>query len=287
MKPEKKSLAINSFILATLGLCFLGCTEEKLYKKEFTTSEEKTLAKTLLSGVGYYYQGTVSEQFLTEEALSYDSSNADIWREFGTAQVKRGFAKNMYFYYGEAAKRDPISWQGWRGYIYLYFYRDFDRAILDFNEVDSLIGAVAYSQGQSHDYMRGVAYYGLEDYDTALYFLSKYIDEITDEQGVEWVDVYAILYRGLIYKKLGNTGEAISNFELALEVYPSLADAHFHLAEIDLKLGQLISAKKRLVKAETNFEKGYYHNRPYIEVLDQLYRSDFTNLRAEIDDLSL
>jgi len=269
-------------VIPFLLLGILGCTNESWYKKNVPDDKKKQLATAMLNGVSNYYQGTVAEQFLIEEAIKFDSTNADIWREFGTAQVKRGFAVKMEYFYGKATKFNPKEWQGWRGYLYLYFYRDFERAIIDFNAVDSILGLVGHSQGQNHDYMRGIAYYGLKDYSKALTYLNKYINTTIKDAGLDWVDVYAILYRGLTQEKLGNLENALADFTLVLKQYPKLADAHYHKARILYSIGENKLAISHLKLAKENFSLGYFHKRPYIEVLDQIYNQDIFDLEAKI-----
>lgn len=268
------------FSILLLGLA--SCSNNNWYKKEFTPDEKVTLAKSLLGGVGLYYQGTVPQQFLMEEALSFDSTNADIWREFGTAPVKRGLAVNMQYFYGQAVKYNPKEWQGWRGYLYLYFYRDFKRAIKDFNTVDSLLGLMGNSQGQNHDYMRGIANYGLGNYDDALLSLNKYINTEIATNSEDWVDVYAILYRAYTFRKLNKPSSALEDISMLLRLYPNLADAHFLKAEILYSQNYFDDALKSTQLAKKNFLLGYYHKRPYIEVLEQIYLFDIVDLEIKI-----
>ena len=211
-----------------------------------------------------------------------DSTDADLWREFGTARVKRGIADEMYYYYGGAVKRKPAKWAGFRGYLYLYFYRDYQRAIEDFNLGDEANGQVDYSQGQNHDYMRGICYYGLKDYEEALNFLNRYITQITTDEGAEWVDVYAILYKGLSLAKLNRLEEALQAFDAAEKLYPNLSDLFFHRARISCMQKDHQKALEYLAKARKFHEQGYYHQRPYVEVLEQVHVQDIDKLEKEL-----
>ena len=259
-----------------------SCTPERdWYVKTFAEAEKPQLAIQLRRGGGSY-QGSPPEQFQLEEAMKLDSSNADLWREIGTARVKRGIADEMYFYYGEAVKRKPEKWAGFRGYLYLYFYRDYKRAIEDFNLGDETNGQVDYSQGQSHDYMRGICYYGLKDYEEALNFLNRYIDKITTEEGAEWVDVYAHLYEGLALAKLRRYDEALEAFDKAEKLYPKLSDLYYHRARISCSRKDYEAALKLLSEAKEYFEEGYYHQRPYVEVQEQIYLKDIEDLQEEL-----
>lgn len=275
------------YFLSLIGLCFItSCTQNEWYKKELSEETIKEYAVQLRRGAFYSnYQGTVAEQMHHTEALTMDSTNAELWRELGTARVKRGILDEMEYFYGEAVKRHPEKWAGFRGYLYLYFYRDFPRAIADFNLGDQANGQVDYSQGQSHDYMRGISYYGLEDYQAANDALTKYIDKVTQDEGEEWVDVYAILYRGLALLKLERLDEAVVEFDRALKYYPNLSDCFYHKAKVFVARGQFDLALEQLDLAEKNFKKGYFHQRPYVEVLEQIYLQDIAQLRNQISTI--
>ncbi|WP_425389811.1 tetratricopeptide repeat protein [Ekhidna sp.] len=263
----------------------MSCSEKEWYKKSFSEEEMKQLSPQLRGGRGYYYQGSVPEQFQLKEAFKMDSTDADLWREFGTARVKRGILDEMYRYYNEAVKRKPEKWAGFRGYLYLYFYRDYERAIADFNLGDEANGQVDYSQGQSHDYMRGISYYGLKEYQTSLDYLDRYIDKVTEEEGESWVDVYAILYKGLALMQLNRLDEAMSEFDRVLKYYPNLSDCFYHKAQIYVARGQFNLAMQELDMAEEYFTKGYFHQRPYVEVLEQIYLQDIQDLKKEISSI--
>lgn len=249
------------------------------YKKDIKESEKAKLAESVLNGVSYHYQGSVPEQFHIKEALSLDSSNGDFWREMGTARVKRGLADEMFYFYAKAAELKPDPWMGFRGYLYLYFYRDYKRAIADFDQMDSITGTINNSQAQDHDYMRGVAYYGAKNYPNAIKYLEKYIDRISTEVGAEWVDANAHLYLALSLKEYGyNYQPTVESLKRMLEVYPESADAHYHLALIAYSNHQYPKSREYLTKAITNYDRGFYHNRPYVEVLDQLFPEDLEKL---------
>lgn len=268
------------FSLSLVALC--SCKQEHdWFKKEYAPEELPSLAQSLSNGVAYHYQGSVPEQFHIKEALKLDSSNGDFWREMGTARVKRGIADEMYYYYDKAATLKPDPWMGFRGYLYLYFYRDYPRAIADFNTMDSLIGTVGNSQAQDHDYMRGIAYYGLKDYTNAIAYLEKYMKRIESEVGKEWIDVNAYLYLALSKDAMHADQQAEEIIEIlrkGLELYPNYADLHYHLAWQYYQQSEWKLAKEHQGLAARYFEEGFYHHRPYVEVLNQIYVQDLQEL---------
>lgn len=264
-----------------LSLCLLTACSKKhsWYHKNFEKEDKAALAKSLSNGVAYHYQGSVPEQFHILEALRLDSSNGDFWREMGTSRVKRGIADEMQLYYGKAAALKPDPWMGFRGYLYLYFYRDYPRAIADFDDQDSITGSINNSQGQDHDYMRGLAYYGMENYSQAIYYFEQYINRISTEVGPEWVDCNAHLYLALCQlKHLKDPIAATASLQKMQSIYPESADAYYHLAQIAYQKSQFKQARELLRKAESSFDRNLFHFRPYVEVLDQIYRQDLQRL---------
>ena len=273
----------RTYFLSCILVLLLGsCAERDWYKKEFSEETRQQYSPQLRGGRGYYYQGTVPEQFQLKEAMMMDSTDADLWREFGTARVKRAILDETYYFYEEAVKRKPGKWAGFRGYLYLYFYRDYPRAIQDFNLGDEIRGEVDFSQGQNHDYMRGICYYGMEEYQTALDSFDKYISKVVEEEGEEWVDVYAFLYKGLTLIKLDRLDEALTEFDRVLRYYKNLSDCFYHKARIYVARGQFDLALEQLKLAEEYHQGGYYHQRPYVEVLEQVYLQDIRKLMMEI-----
>ncbi len=275
------------FLSVSWILLAVSCTqEEHWYKKEFSETEQQQLAGQLLAAwSNVYYQGTVPDQLLLAESMLYDSTRADTWRAVGTAYLKRGLAKEFYTYYEKASAMNPVEWRGWTGYMYLYLYRDYERAVASFNATDTLTpNFTDYPQGQSVDYMRGIAYYGLKDYRNALFYLTKYITEVTQEEGEEWVDTYAFLYRALVYEKVDEPDSALLDVAALLQHNPTLSDAYYHQSRIYHGKGNDQKATELLAKAQDLFQRGYFHQRPYVEVLEQIYQWDIDQLKKQIKE---
>ena len=256
------------------------------YKKDMSAIDSVDYADKLLQGMlRTYYQGTPPAELVLHEAQKFDSTNAAIWRELGVPYLKRGYYNKFYYYYDKAVEYDAVTWQGWRGYIYLYFYRDFEKAIADFNATDTLtVDFTDYPQGQSVDYMRGIAYYGLNDFENAHKFFNKYITEVTDSQDESWVDPKAFLYKALTFKAEANNERAIEYFDKVIKYDGSLADGYYHKSAALLAMGHKSAASELVEQAQSQFEAGSFHKRPYIEVLKQIYIEDIELLKQLINE---
>ena len=176
---------------------FVGC-QSTISEKNRALSAE--MINDDLEILGFRSQGTPKMMEYVEKAILLDPYNSDAWRELSVPYLKRGMPVDWKPLFDKAVTLNPKEWQGWRGYLYLYFYRNYSRAIEDFDATDILTPNFDDApQGQSVNYMRGVAYLGLKNYKKSLSYFSTYIEEKTAESGEDYVDVTAFLYRGIVY----------------------------------------------------------------------------------------
>ncbi len=268
--------------IGLVALLAVSCQQRQpeLYKKTFTAEEKKRYAEQLNNSIGYYYQGSVPWQFLLREAKSLDPTHPEIYRELGIPPLKRGMASLFYTPYDKAVELDPKGWQGWRGYIYLYFYRDYDRAIYDFDTLDPLTpNFVDYPQSQSIDFMRGIAYMMKEDYVRALEYFDKHFAYESEEVGVKYLENRAFLYKGICHLKMGDTKEALAILNQGLTYNNTNPDLHYWKAKTLVQQG----APQAEIAQEVAAAKQYFGNRnirAYTEQFYQLYWSDLEELEA-------
>ncbi len=254
------------------------------YQKTYSAEEHKALAQTLTDGIGNYYQGSPACQALLEEAKGYDPTYALAYREIGVPYLKRGIAAAFPHYYGKAADLDPLGWIGWRGYLYLYFYRDYERALLDFNRLDTITpGVVDYPQSTSVDYMRAICHLQLGDYDSAIDYLDQHIAHEDTIAGFKYIPPEAFLFRGIAYWKKVEPEQAIRSFLTGHDLEDYNADLQFWLAKVYAENGLQSEARKWFKQAEKAFQEGDYNRRPYVEEFYQLYTEDFDALRIQLE----
>lgn len=275
------------FYLSFIVILFLTTCESNpsFYKKEISKESHDELADKLLSGLGYryYYQGSVGEQALLEEAALYNPDHPEVWRERGIPYLKRGMAAKFYGPYDKCVQADAIEWQGYRGYCYLYFYRDYERALADFNALDTLTpNFVDHPQAQSVDFMRAICYLGMKDAKKSLAFIDKHIASETEKVGEDYIDAISFLTKGRAHELLNELDAAQATYELGIKVHNKNADLEYHLAKVLYKKGQKEKALALIEKAKTSFQEGYGNSRPYVEEFWQVYYADITDLESII-----
>jgi tetratricopeptide (TPR) repeat protein len=274
------------YSLSFFALIVFGNCKEPDKFKEYSLSDRKRMSVEYLeNGEKNFRQGSPENMELIEIAIKLDSNNSAAWRELSVPYLKRGMPHEWKPLFDKAVEIDPIAWQGWRGYLKLFFYRDYKSAIDDFNATDTLTtNFTDYPQSMSVDYLRGLAYLQLDDKEKALDYFTKYIDEVTAKSGENWVDVDAFIHRAIVLIKLREFEKAKLDLEKCLKYYSSSSDAYFHLSVINYHLDKREIAKEQIMEAKRLFKKGYYMHRPYVETFGQIEISDIEEIERELSE---
>ena len=186
---------LNTLLLILL----LSCNGQKQLK---TNPEKRAQAEKIYEEAIQHYQGTAEFQNGIIEAIDVDPTFDEGIRELSVAYLKRGIPHEWKKRIDIAVELNPTIWQGYRGYNYLWFYRDYKKAIADFDATDTLTpNFIDAPQGHSVDYWRGIAYLGLKEMEKSLAYFDKYINTEIEESGEDWVEVTAFLYRELCLLK--------------------------------------------------------------------------------------
>ncbi|WP_442264746.1 tetratricopeptide repeat protein [Tenacibaculum sp. ZS6-P6] len=247
-------------------------------------TEQRVLAEKVFKEGAHLYQGSPKSMTRIQKAIEIDPTYAEAVREMSVAYLKRGIPHLWKKHMDKAVALNPEVWQGYRGYCYLWFYRDYKKAIADFNASNALNPSFTDApQGHSVHYWRGIAYLGLEDYKNSLKYFDKYIKEEIEKFGTSSIEVTTYLYKGIVYYEMNDFEKAKENFELLLKnSYGVYADGKYYLALILKKEGKIEEAKKMAISGLKDFNDGYVNQRPYVESMKELYLEDYQQLINEI-----
>ncbi len=274
------------FIPVLFFLSLASCQQDnQYYKKEFTEAEHLENAERLLSGLGYryYYQGSTGELELLKEAALHNEDHPEVWRERGIPYLKRGIAAGYYKPYERCAELDPEHWLGNKAYCTLYFYRDYESALTDIDQLDPLTpDFVDHPQATSIDYMRAICYLGMEEPEKALSFVDKHIEVEKESVGMDYVNPVALILKSKAHKSLGQLDEAEAVLEKGLKSHEKNADIKFYLAQLLFEKGEKKRAKALAEKAKIRFKETYFNSRPYVEEFYQIYLADIEELLEQL-----
>jgi tetratricopeptide (TPR) repeat protein len=119
---------------------------------------------------------------------------------------------------------------GYFGWVMLYYYRDYERALVYLDKFDALTPNFSDAPvGENINYLKGLTYLQLDKIEDALENFDKYITETTNEVGEDWVEVSTFYYKGIAHYKLGEYNKAKEAFELAIKYNENYTEAYYYL----------------------------------------------------------
>ena len=268
------------FFLSIFSVLFIYSCNETTKEPENESSRE--LAEKALKSGENLLQGSPESMKRIEEAIALDTTYAEAIRELSVAYLKRGIPHKWKPIFDKAVEKDAATWQPWRGYLYLWFYRDYKKAIADFNASDTLTDYIDHPQGHSVDFWRGIAYLGLNDHENSIAYWDRHIAKETEESGEDWVELEAFLYRGIAFYEAKEPEKALENFNKVIQYFKQSADAKYYKSLVLFEQGNFEEALKLVEEAIADFEAGYFNNRDYVETLRQIYTENLEDLKEAI-----
>ena len=220
---------------------------------------------------------------LLEKAIRINPSNDLAHYELSIPYLYNGLYEKWNEHISRAIELNPQAWQGWRGYYKLFYLKDYGGAIGDLDATDTLtVDQTDYAQNMSVDFLRGLCYLGLNNFEKAREYLELYIRKEKESVGERYIDENAFLYLGIMEYKQENYEGAIQHFARATLYEDGLADVYFHKAKALIKLNKSEEASQQLNIAYEKFEEGKFLRGYMYEMPEQIYHSNLLRLEAEL-----
>jgi tetratricopeptide (TPR) repeat protein len=198
----------------------------------------------------------------------------ELLHELSVQNTKNGNYSIAYDYLKEAASLNPDVY-GYFGWVMLYYYRDYKRALNYLTIYDSLTPNFSdFPAGENLYMLKGLSYLMQKNYENAILEFSKYIKETSISIGEKWVDVSTFYYIGIAMLNSGNDKAAIKYFNLAIKYNPHFLEAFYERGKCFNRLGKKKKGIKNLQIAKQLFIQGYQKTDVYVEIFYPVYLQD-------------
>lgn len=276
-------------LITILVSVILWMSRDKLSNETYhhlDASEKLALSAKYVTIGNTLPQGTPKQMRILEKAIRLNPRNDEAWSSLGEPYLYQGLYKEWNSYINKAVQLNPERWQAQRGSEKLFFFRDYAGALYDLDATDTLtIDKTDYVDRNSVDYLRGLCYYALKNYDKAQEYFELYLKTENAKTGSKQIDKTAYLYQGMIANYKQDYKGAIEVLKKGIGEYDHYADIFYQLAFAHFMIGEPETANEQIQKAKKLFEQNDYHRHKFnlYEVIDQIYLSDIEKLQKEIE----
>jgi tetratricopeptide (TPR) repeat protein len=219
-----------------------------------------------------YSQGSYRSQLYFDKSIDLCPNFAYAYSEKAVPFLKRGLFIEWKKLIDQAVDLSPTEYLGYRAWCRVQFLRDYEGAIKDIEELDSLIDYdIGYCQtGDYHlNIVLALCYKELGHLDKARKLFLQHIQSDDYYEGL-----YDYYHLGVLEYQAGEYQKAIDYLDQQIVVNDYLGETYYFKAMAYKQLNQLTLYVQNLEKAETYYRSGKDRTDTYTETLDKIYLED-------------
>jgi tetratricopeptide (TPR) repeat protein len=232
----------------------------------------------LYNAADSFPQGSALSQHYLDSAIHICPDYANAWREISVPYLKRGDFPTWRNYIDKAVTLQPRLYLGVRGWCRYKFLHDFEGALQDLQQLDTLTSGEPGPSGDGSYNLyivMALCERGLGNYDAAFHYFALGIDSVRARQGPIWVGFYDYVHRAVLRMKQGDYRGALNDLDLQMEKTDKYAETAYYRGLAFAALGRTKEARAALQKARALFiTDGYHFSDVYCEVQDEVYLED-------------
>jgi tetratricopeptide (TPR) repeat protein len=212
-----------------------------------------------------------------------DSITAGNWHAYSVQNTKNGnYAEAIYGLENSLAIA-ANEMEGYYGWVLLYYYRDYNRALLHLNHYDSLTPKVVDAPvGENIHFLKGLCYYQLNEFEKSITEFKINENFEINSFSKKNVNAYIYFYIARNYDKLNNLKLAETYYKKAIKQAQFPVEANYYLGL--LYKYKIKNSKKASSCLDTSFKyviKGYKQQDIYVELFDEVY---YLQIKEEIEN---
>jgi tetratricopeptide (TPR) repeat protein len=191
--------------------------------------------------------------------------------------IKDGKYAEAFALENRAAELDPPKWLAYRGFLKCIFTKDYEGAILDFQQVARLKPG-SREMDHTYPFFEGLCNLELGNFQRAE---ANFKEDIRQQKGPDDrqpVHFNTLFYTGVLYLELKNYAQAKGYLTQCLQAYPQHPEANYYLGLTYQAQGQKEAAQRYLLAAQKALASGYRLNE------DNIY---YANYPRQITDYEI
>jgi len=260
-----------------IAIIFYGCAKndnERVLYKNLSIKEKDSIAENYHKISNYFLQPSSLYRVYKDSALLVTPDNVSFRQKLSYSYKKRGEHIKAMEILNEAVvygiEQNNTDALGYRAWSLLYYYRDYEGAILDIDKIEEMTGATYnICWGEPCGFQKGQALYKLKKYDEAISAFQQVCKDEKEKGFTPEDNMYLFFYMGRCYEEKKEFNKAIQNYQVAIKAHDKFPEVYYRLGKIRMKLSDYKGAMTFFNKAKEYID--YKIQEPYIERFDELF----------------
>lgn len=252
--------------------CMPECNADTLYK----TLSAGGYSPKAIAGIGrfisYYSQEFAGNALQKMCFPKIDTLTSDDFHEYSVQNTKHGNYAEAFAALEKAVAMDAKNIEGYYGWVLLYYYRDYQRALTHLTNYDNLAPGVEAPVGENIHFLKALCHYQLHNYEAAIKELLLNEAFETERFGKKNCSFYIYFYMARCYEKMNDPKKATDYYKKTIKQSEYATEACYYLGMLYRKQQQEKEAKIYLQKAHELIKKGYKQQDIYVELFDEVYQ---------------
>lgn len=238
--------------------------------------EEQQFSKEEILKVGsflsYHGNDKCGNELMNLCIAKNDSITAGNWQTYSVQNTKNGNYAESFQALEKSFAINAKEMEGYFGWVLLYYYRDYKRALNHLNHYDDLTPRdVDAPVGENIHFLKGLCYYQLNQFQNAINeFENNEKFEITHFRQKN-CNTYIYFYMARSYEKMNNLKQSKIYYKKAIKQSHFPVEANFYLGLLYKQMNNCRAARKHLEKSLKFITQGYKQQDIYIELFDEVY----------------
>lgn len=231
------------------------------------------------------YHGNENAGYALQQYLisKMDTVSCHDYQEMSVQHTKNGDYEKAINFLEKAIAIDSRGHEDYYGWVLLYYYRDYDKALKHLNHFDDLTPSfVDAPVGENIYFLKGLCHYQKNDFINAIKEFELNRDFEKKRFGKKNCNTFIYFYLARCYEKMGNLKLAKKNYKLALSASNYATEANYYLGLLYIKQNKKELATKYVNYAYNLLKLGYKQQDIYVELFDEIYLSQIEETLTQL-----